>query len=116
MAQVARPHRCDEALTRDVTESLWRLGVPCDEWTSRERVRERVMVRLWDREAEPSDGFPSGPGRSGNHPTGRRLSTRKILGKYHICTMPQKRLLQQTEAWAVRQITSPLMNRIWLHR
>jgi hypothetical protein len=67
-------------------------------------------------EAEPSDGFPSGPGRSGNHPTGRRLSTRKILGKYHICTMPQKRLLQQTEAWALRQIMSPLMNRIWLHR
>lgn len=43
--EVARPYSCDAALPGHVQASLWRLGVPCDELTP----RERVVALLWAR-------------------------------------------------------------------
>jgi hypothetical protein len=43
--QVARPHQCDEAVPGEVHASLWQLGVPCDERTT----REELIARLWAR-------------------------------------------------------------------
>jgi hypothetical protein len=41
--QVARPHRCDDALPVEVHASLWQIGMPCDELTT----REELIARLW---------------------------------------------------------------------
>ena len=43
LARVARPHRCDDVLPVDVQATLWQLGLPCTELTS----REDVIARLW---------------------------------------------------------------------
>ncbi len=43
--QVARPHPFDEAVPVEVHASLWQLGVPCDELTT----REELITRLWAR-------------------------------------------------------------------
>jgi hypothetical protein len=43
--QLARPHRCDDALPAEVQASLWQLGVPCSELTT----RQELISRLWAR-------------------------------------------------------------------
>lgn len=43
--QIARPHRCDEAVPVDLRASLWQMGVPCDDLST----REELVVRLWAR-------------------------------------------------------------------
>jgi hypothetical protein len=45
LARVARPYGCDEFLPDDVQATLWQLGFPCTELTS----REEVIARLWAR-------------------------------------------------------------------
>jgi hypothetical protein len=45
LAQVARPHRCDDALPEEVQARLWQLGLACSETTS----REQLVARLWAR-------------------------------------------------------------------
>ena len=45
LSQVARPYRCDDALPDEVQASLWELGFPCGEQTS----REELVARLWAR-------------------------------------------------------------------
>jgi hypothetical protein len=45
LAMVARPHRCDATLPADVQASLFELGLPCSEQTS----REELVARLWAR-------------------------------------------------------------------
>jgi hypothetical protein len=59
--QLARPHSCNEALPVDVQASLWQLGFPCNERTT----REELIPRLWARKRVLlSTGGPewSGPG------------------------------------------------------
>ncbi len=43
--QIARPHRCDEALPVEVQASLWQLGVPCNGLTP----RDELVASLWAR-------------------------------------------------------------------
>jgi hypothetical protein len=45
LAEIARPHGCDETLPEDVRTSLWQLGFPCNELTP----REELITRLWAR-------------------------------------------------------------------
>src|SRR5439155_1739235 len=45
LSKVARPHRCDDQLPAEVRMSLWQLGFPCSELTS----REELIARLWAR-------------------------------------------------------------------
>ena len=45
LSQVARPYGCDDVLPDEVKASLWQLGVPCSEKTS----REELIARLWAR-------------------------------------------------------------------
>ena len=45
LSQVARPHRCDDALPDEVHAGLWELGFPC----SKETSREELVARLWAR-------------------------------------------------------------------
>lgn len=45
LSKVARPHRCDDELPADVRQSLWQLGFPCSELTS----REELIASLWAR-------------------------------------------------------------------
>jgi hypothetical protein len=45
LSRVARPHRCDDGLPDDVKTSLWELGLPCGELTS----REELISKLWAR-------------------------------------------------------------------
>jgi hypothetical protein len=59
--QLARPHRCEEALPIDVQATLWQLGFPCNELTT----REELIPRLWARKRSlMSAGGPGwgGPG------------------------------------------------------
>jgi hypothetical protein len=45
LSRVARPYRCDDVLPGEVQATLWQLGVPCTELTS----REELVARLWAR-------------------------------------------------------------------
>jgi len=60
LSQVARPHRVDYELPAEVRSSLWQLGFPVDELTS----REELVARLWARKrslltaAQPEWGGP----------------------------------------------------------
>jgi hypothetical protein len=42
---VARPHRCNEPLPLEVRATLFQLGVPCNELTT----REELVASLWAR-------------------------------------------------------------------
>jgi hypothetical protein len=62
--QLARPYRCEEALPVDVQATLWQLGFPCNDLTT----REELIPRLWARKRSLlSAGGPgwSGPGWGG---------------------------------------------------
>jgi hypothetical protein len=43
--QIARPYGCEEMLPAEVRASLWQLGFPCSELTT----REELISRLWER-------------------------------------------------------------------
>ena len=43
LAKVARPHLCEDELPGDVRATLWQLGLPCNELTS----REELVASLW---------------------------------------------------------------------
>jgi hypothetical protein len=61
LAQVARPHGCDDRLSDEVQASLWQLGFPCSEQTS----REELIARLWARRRSLLTAMPpdwGGPG------------------------------------------------------
>lgn len=45
LAQVARPHRCEEGVPAEVQASLSQLGFPCDVSTS----RADLVAHLWAR-------------------------------------------------------------------
>ena len=63
LSRVARPHRCDDGLPDDVQATLWDLGLPCSEQTS----REELVARLWARKRsllltiQPHWGGPGAP-------------------------------------------------------
>jgi hypothetical protein len=45
LSQVARPHGVEDDLPPEIRSSLWQLGFPCTELTS----REELIARLWAR-------------------------------------------------------------------
>jgi hypothetical protein len=45
LSKVARPHRFDDELPAEVRSSLWQLGFPVSDLTS----REELVARLWAR-------------------------------------------------------------------
>ncbi len=51
--QLARPHRCEDVLPVDVQASLWQLGFPCSELTT----REELIPRLWARKRSLLSGL-----------------------------------------------------------
>ena len=61
LEQIARPHRCEEALPAEIRAALWQLGFPCSEMTP----REELIPRLWARKRSLLAGVESewgGPG------------------------------------------------------
>jgi hypothetical protein len=45
LSQIARPFRLEDAIPIELRTSLWQLGFPCNDLTS----REDVIARLWAR-------------------------------------------------------------------
>lgn len=60
LSEIARPHRCDDAIPAAVQANLWELGVPCEPLTP----REDLVAKLWARKRtlqvamDPSWGGP----------------------------------------------------------
>lgn len=54
LEQVARPHQCDEVLPAELRMSLWQLGFPCSEFTT----REELIPRLWARKRSLVQEWP----------------------------------------------------------
>lgn len=57
--QLARPHPCNAVLPAEVQASLWQLGFPCSE----ETTREELIPWLWERKRSLLSS--AGPGWGG---------------------------------------------------
>ena len=64
LSKVARPYRCDDELSAEVRMSLWQLGFPCSELTS----REELIARLWARKRSVLTAMQPGWGGPGVTP------------------------------------------------
>jgi len=51
--RIARPHPPEESLPVEVQASLWQLGFPCSELTT----REELIPRLWARKRSLLEGI-----------------------------------------------------------
>ncbi|HEY1455261.1 MAG TPA: hypothetical protein VGG31_02090 [Candidatus Dormibacteraeota bacterium] len=61
LSQVARPHRCDDAIPAELQANLWELGVSCDPRTP----RQDLIAQLWARKrtlAVATEPLWGGPG------------------------------------------------------